>query len=106
MLFRTKRPAQCGIATLGEDGRIVDFVEKPRQPEGNLANAGVYAVTADVYRQIADMNKSDLGFDVLPGFVGQMHGWIWPGYHRDIGTPEELERARHEALQVFGPTVG
>ena len=105
-LFHTQRPTQCGIAKLSEEGRIVDFVEKPRQPVSNLANAGVYVVTADVYRQIADMNKSDLGFDVLPGFVGQMHGWIWPGYHRDIGTPEDLEEARHEALQMFSPRVG
>lgn len=92
MLFRAPRPEQCGIAELDPSGRIVSFIEKPKQPKSNLANAGVYALTSEAYFEMAEMNKFDLGFDVLPRFVGRMMGWIWDGYHRDIGTPDALRQ--------------
>jgi NDP-sugar pyrophosphorylase family protein len=98
MLFRAPRPERCGIAALDAGGRVLSFVEKPEHPASDLANAGVYALTAAAYREVADLRAFDLGFDVLPHFVGRMRGWPWPGYHLDIGTPEALERARADAL--------
>lgn len=96
MLFRTAVPERCGIAQTDADGRIVEFEEKPRAPRSNLANAGVYIVRSDAYREMADMNVFDLGFDVLPRFVGRMHGWEWDGYHLDIGTHEALAQAERD----------
>ena len=92
LLFRAPNPRACGIAELDDDGRVVSFVEKPEQPKSDLANAGVYVVDADAYREIAAMRAFDLGFEVLPRFVGRMRGWVWEGYHLDIGTHEALER--------------
>ena len=46
------------------------------------------------YREIAALQAFDLGFEVLPRFVGRMRGWVWGGYHLDIGTHEALEQAR------------
>jgi NDP-sugar pyrophosphorylase family protein len=97
MLFRTPAPKRCGIATLDATGRIVEFVEKPAHPNGNLANGGLYALTYPAWCEMADVAGFDLAFDVLPRFVGRMHGWVWEGYHRDIGSLESLEQARHDA---------
>ena len=47
------------------------------------------------------MGVFDLGFDVLPRFVGRMRGWVWGGYHLDIGTHEALERGRREVVSTF-----
>ncbi|MHC4473239.1 MAG: nucleotidyltransferase family protein, partial [Planctomycetota bacterium] len=105
MLFHTQYPEKCGIAELDDEGAIVAFEEKPERPVSDLANAGVYVVTADAYREIADMGAFDLGFDVLPRFIGRMRGWVWEGYHRDVGTPESLESARADAPAVFGKGV-
>jgi NDP-sugar pyrophosphorylase family protein len=58
-----------------------------------MANAGAYVVTGTAYQEIADMDQFDLGFDVLPSYVGRMRGFIWEGYHRDIGSPESLVQA-------------
>lgn len=93
LLFRAEFPEKSGIATLDPEGRVIRFVEKPKQPESDLANAGVYALTADAYHEIADLKAFDLGFEALPRFVGRMRGFAWPGYHRDIGTPESLAKA-------------
>ena len=106
MLFRTPHPETCGIVELDEAGRVIAFEEKPRFPKSDLANAGLYVVVADAYREIADMDATDLGFDVLPRFLGRMRGWVWTGYHLDIGTPEALERAQTEAPQVFSLRLG
>lgn len=96
LLFRAPYPERCGIAQLDSNSRIVEFVEKPKQPKSNLANGGIYALTAKAWHEMADMNKFDLGFDVLPGFVGRMYGWLWQGYHQDIGTLEVLQQAEQD----------
>ena len=101
LLFRAKNPLACGIAEIDGDQRVVGFEEKPDDPKSDLANAGVYVVTADAFREIADMNAFDLGFDVLPKFVGRMRGYSFDGYHRDIGTLEALEAAEREAPAAF-----
>ena len=93
LLFHAPNPSACGIAEMDGDGLIIDFVEKPENPAGDLANAGVYAVTADCFREIADRGCFDLGFDVLPHFIGRMAGYVLDGYHRDIGTLESLRQA-------------
>jgi NDP-sugar pyrophosphorylase family protein len=94
LLFRTPRPSASGIAALDARGTVVEFIEKPRQPKSDLANAGVYVVTAEAWREVAAMRAFDIGFEVLPRFVGRMHGHLHPGYHRDIGTFEALDAAR------------
>jgi D,D-heptose 1,7-bisphosphate phosphatase len=108
VLFRAPNPRACGIAELDGEGRIVSFIEKPERPVSDLANAGLYVVDASAYREIASMGAFDLGFEVLPRFVGRMRGWVWAGYYLDIGTHEALKRAQHEAAEIFPspPRVG
>ena len=101
LLFRASNPRACGIAEIDDAGRIVSFVEKPKEPKSDLANAGVYIVTAAAYREIAAQGAFDLGFEVLPRFVGRMRGFAWEGYHLDIGTPAALEQARRDAPGLF-----
>jgi mannose-1-phosphate guanylyltransferase len=99
VLFRTDFPERCGIAEVDESMRVLHFVEKPARPRGNLANAGLYAVAADAFREMAEMAAFDLAFDVLPKFVGRMRGWEWQGYHLDIGTHESLAQAEADVAQ-------
>ena len=96
-LFHAEYPEKCGIAELDGAGRVTGFVEKPEKPVSDLANAGLYVLDAAAWREIADMDAFDFGFDVLPRFVGRMRGYEHPGYHRDIGTPEALARANADA---------
>jgi NDP-sugar pyrophosphorylase family protein len=101
VLFQTDRPTACGIASLDEAGRIIRFVEKPKEPESNLANAGIYVFTQKAYREMADMKGFDIGFDVLPKFVGRMVGFEHQGVHLDIGTLDALERGHGLAEAHF-----
>lgn len=105
LLFHTPYPKQCGIAELDASGRIVEFTEKPEQPKSDLANAGLYVLDADAYREIADRDAFDFGFDVLPTFVGRMRGFPFSGYHRDVGNHDSLAQAEADAPRVFGSRV-
>lgn len=105
MLFHSSAPEKCGIVEMNDEQQIINFNEKPEHPKSDLANAGVYVVTAETYREIADMNEFDLGFNVLPRFVGRMRGFVWPGYHLDIGTYEALAKARADAPGVFNASA-
>lgn len=95
-LFEAAEPSQCGIAELDQAGRVVEFVEKPAQPKGNLANAGLYLAGPSLFDHIPSKPYTDFGFDVLPGLVGTMYGYRIPGYYSDLGTPERLQRAQAE----------
>lgn len=102
MLFHTERPSACGIATLDSSQTIVEFVEKPANPTSNLANGGIYVVSKEAYQEMADLRAFDLGFDVLPRFVGRMKGYVHGGLHLDIGNLDALDRAQHVAREYFG----
>lgn len=102
LLFHAPDPRACGIALLDARQRIVGFEEKPAAPQSDLANAGIYATTAPAWREIAAMKVFDIGFDVLPRFVGRMQGHLHNGYHRDIGTLAALDAAQVAARTVFG----
>ena len=112
-LFRTQSPRECGIATLDKDNRVIKFREKPPVPETNLANAGIYLAGQDLFDHIPDKETIDFGYDVLPGLVNRMHGYIIDEYLVDIGTPESYQRAQREwrSRSYFqeashGPCVG
>lgn len=96
-LHRTDNPGACGIAVLDDHGLITSFIEKPGNPESNLANAGVYVAGQGVFDYIPSGKElADFGFDVFPALVGRMYGYEIEEYLLDIGTPENYKRAESE----------
>lgn len=95
-LFRTEIPEQCGIVQVDGDGKIIEFIEKPQFPKGNLANAGIYVVNREIFSIISKEEYVDFGKDVLPKLVGRMYGWETNDYLIDIGTIDNYKRAERE----------
>jgi mannose-1-phosphate guanylyltransferase len=97
-VFRAPRPSECGIVEVAADGRVVGFVEKPAEPMSDLANAGMYAFHPSVLDEIPDGTPRDIGFDLLPRFVGRARVVTLEDdcYFRDIGSVVALELARNE----------
>jgi mannose-1-phosphate guanylyltransferase len=76
---------------------MTGFVEKPADPPGDLANAGVYAFSPAVLDLVEEPLPRDIGFDLLPELVGRANTVDMGGaYFIDIGTPAALARARDE----------
>jgi len=96
-LFMTNSPENCGIAELDGNKRIIDFVEKPKKPKSNLANAGIYLARQEIFSFFPNDNKLiDFGVDILPKLVNKMYGYLISEYLIDIGTMENYEKAQKE----------
>jgi mannose-1-phosphate guanylyltransferase len=96
-LFETNNPSGCGIVSLNQDFTITSFEEKPANPTSNLANAGLYVASPNVIDLIDDSKiPTDIGFDLLPLLVNKMSGYTIGDYLIDIGTHQNLEKARKD----------
>lgn len=92
-VFRTETPKACGILETDSNQTVISFEEKPENPKSNLANGGVYIFDSKVIDSIAEGGVIDVGYDVLPQFVGQMKAWEIDGILQDIGTHKNLAKA-------------
>jgi mannose-1-phosphate guanylyltransferase len=97
-LIKAPDPTACGIVTLDDHRKVVRFVEKPSQPESDLANGGVYIAAAELFDELKQLPVStgralDLGYDLLPQLVGRMYGFRIADYLADIGTPQSYSTA-------------
>ncbi len=95
-LFHANKPKQCGIAALDHTGMITEFEEKPNQPKSNLASAGIFIANRALFSYLSDTFFIDFGKDVLPLLIGKMYGYEMRDYLIDIGTAENLKKARNE----------
>jgi len=95
-VFRTPYPQMAGIVTLGEQGRVVAFAEKPVRPATDLANAGLYVVRRELLALIPVAPVVDFARDVFPCCAGRMRALPIEEYLLDIGHPAALARAQTE----------
>ncbi len=98
MTFETDDPRSCGIVEEDVEGIVRAFHEKVADPPGNHANAAVYIFEPAVVDFIAGLGKPvvDLSTEAIPHFIGRIATFHNSGYHRDIGSPESLARAKRE----------
>ena len=83
-----------GVATIDAKGKVLDFVEKPRIPRGNLASMGIYVFNKRILfeRLIEDAaqpdSTHDFGYTIIPGMVNRdkVFAYKFDGYWQDIGT--------------------
>ena len=83
-----------GTLTVGKDGNVIEYVEKPDVPRSNLVSMGIYIINKDVLikRLIEDAGEPsslhDFGYSILPGMVRQdsVYAYKFDGFWRDIGT--------------------
>ena len=99
--------SRFGIVDTDKDLRVVDFVEKPAAPPGNLANMGVYVFDYSVLERVlledqADPDSEhDFGKNILPKMVADhMNIFAYPygGYWIDVGTIDAYWEAHMDLL--------
>lgn len=96
LAFETDTPRSCGILEFDKGGIVQAFHEKVDNPPGNLANAAIYQFTPALFSHLKAINRSviDLSTEIIPKLVGHIFCVPTTGYIRDIGSIEQLERAR------------
>jgi glucose-1-phosphate adenylyltransferase len=116
-----KEASALGIMRIDEQGRIVEFTEKPKDPQvvdhfaldaetigrldldaepGTLlASMGIYVFRASVLEQLlAGTTAADFGREVIPSAIGdhRVYAFVHNGYWRDIGTIGTFHQANLE----------
>ena len=117
-----------GVMKIDHSGRIVDFIEKPSDPEvlddlvvpaatlerlgfphsGELclASMGIYVFKPDVLSDLLDDSTgTDFGREIIPRAVKNLRVFAfgYPGYWRDIGTIRAFHEANLELTQPVPP---
>jgi glucose-1-phosphate adenylyltransferase len=98
---------RLGIVGLGEDQRVISFVEKPAQPPSDLANMGVYLYSLDVLNRVLwedhqhTESSHDFGKDILPRLINsgaKVYAYPFEGYWVDVGTVATYWKAQMDLL--------
>jgi len=103
LLKEVPDPGRYGVATV-VDGVVKKIVEKPAEPESNLAVTGIYFYDSSVFDCIRKLEPSLRGeleiTDVNNHYLhsGQLYSAVLPGWWTDAGTFESLAHA-NELLQ-------
>ena len=98
-----------GIMSLGPDGAICRFTEKPREPDSDLASMGIYVFTWDKLRRYLmedetdPQSDNDFGKNIIPKMLAggeKMWPYRFDGYWRDVGTINSFWDANMDMLQM------
>lgn len=102
-----KEASRFGIMNTDEEGRIVEFEEKPANPKSNLASMGIYIFNWKLIRKmlVADMkdpdSSHDFGKDIIPNLLNDgksLYAYKFEGYWKDVGTIDSLWEANMDLL--------
>lgn len=97
-------PSAYGVVPTDEDGRVLEFVEKPSRDEAptNLINAGIYVLEPAVLERIPAGEVWSAERALFPGLVRQgsrLFAFAADAYWMDIGTPEKYLQANIDVLE-------
>ena len=99
-LVAVEDTASYGVVPTGEDGRVIEFLEKVDDPPTNRINAGAYVLDASVAERIEPGRAVSFEREVFPAMAaeGVLYGYMAEGYWIDIGTPERYLEATYDLL--------
>lgn len=60
-LKEVRDPERFGVAIIGGDGKVIEIIEKPKNPATNLAVVGCYIYDNSVFKKMVGQPKSDRG---------------------------------------------
>lgn len=99
--------SRFGILSVDEQDRVVEFAEKPKQPNSNLASMGVYIFNWKVLKEALVRDEAtpgssnDFGKDIIPTLLkdgARLFTHRFDGYWKDVGTIDSLWEANMDLL--------
>ncbi len=99
--------SRFGLVNTDNEMNITEFVEKPENPQSNLASMGVYVFdweSLEKYLEADNLDEDsshDFGKDILPKMLRdgeKMVAYPFKGYWKDVGTVDSLWEANMDLL--------
>jgi glucose-1-phosphate thymidylyltransferase len=112
VLTRVDEPEQYGVAELNGEGRIIQLVEKPKEPPSDLALVGIYMFDHHVFDAVNNISPSWRGeleiTDAIQWLVENDYR-VFPYIHRgwwiDTGAPTAMLEANSLVLEELTPCI-
>ncbi|BCU69452.1 nucleotidyltransferase family protein [Stygiolobus caldivivus] len=101
-------PKRYGVLVV-DDHKLIQIIEKPKVPVGNLINAGVYIFKRKLFEKIdglANGNAVSISRDFLPKLISSgtcISVYPYKGLWMDIGIPSDYMRINLELLTLKYP---
>jgi glucose-1-phosphate adenylyltransferase len=101
-----------GLLVTDEEGRVIEFQEKPLKPRSTLASMGVYVFHTEILTQRLSEDARlpgsthDFGKDVLPRMLAlgdRLYAYPFAGYWVDVGTVQAYWEANMDLLLADPP---
>jgi NDP-sugar pyrophosphorylase family protein len=94
--YPVEDPTKTGVATVDESGKIIHFVEKPKEPESNLAADGFMVVNADIFNYPLEKHPNGEYYfsDLMKQFIKNHDVYAVMGDpgHGQLTTPADIDR--------------
>jgi len=112
VLTRVSQPEQYGVAELNGEGRIVQLVEKPKEPTSDLALVGIYMFDHHIHKAVDSIAPSWRGeleiTDAIQWLVEhdyRVYPYVHRGWWIDTGRPGDMLDANGLVLEELTPKI-
>jgi len=88
-----------GVIEIDNNGKVVSFEEKPKDPKSSLISVGIYYIPNNKIKKIEDFISEYKNADAIGKFfewlvkTDDVYGYIFKGNWFDIGTPDSYIEA-------------
>jgi glucose-1-phosphate thymidylyltransferase len=112
LLCPVKNPQRFGVAKIDKKGKLIQLIEKPKEPPSNYALTGIYFFKTPIFEMIKRLKPSWRGELEITDAIqlllenGYKVGYkIVQGWWKDTGTPEDILEANRLVLDELRPEV-
>jgi glucose-1-phosphate thymidylyltransferase len=112
LLCEVKNPQRFGVAKFDENGKLIQLIEKPKEPPSNYALTGIYFFKPVIFEMIKQLKPSWRGELEITESIqlllenGYKVGYeIVQGWWKDTGTPEDILEANRLILDELRPEI-
>ncbi|MHA1594780.1 MAG: nucleotidyltransferase family protein [Candidatus Baldrarchaeia archaeon] len=94
---------RVGVADIGEDGIVRNFIEKPVLEKP--VSIGIYVLSCNIFDMLEDLpskkEEIDLSGDVIPHFLksGRVFGYVSDCFWYDVGSIERYEKLDNKTIE-------